>query len=153
MEQELLTLPQKRALTSSLRIFESALRKADRLLGDADEKGIFVSRGSRIDIQQKRRIQEKITETLKDLAEFSRTLKLESDEVEDFGSVIRAEMSISWESLEESRSKRLKGYGEINPSTAKLIDSAITHFSQVALEIGQMVSSESDHINHEDNPE
>ncbi len=141
MEQDLLTRPQKRALTSSLSIFESALRKTHRLLNDSDEKSIFIKRSSNINIQQQRKIKEKIAQTLKELAEFSDMLGLESDE-ENLEGLIRAEMSISWESLEESRSKRLKGYGEINPQAAALIDNAITHFAQAALLISQLITSE-----------
>lgn len=148
MEQRLLTLPQERALTSSLKIFEAALRKTNRLLDDGDEKGVFVTRSSSINAQQRRKIQEMISKTLQDLEKFATELDLQSTE-ENVEGMIMAEMSICWESLEESRLERLKGYGEINPQAIKMIDDAITNFAQVALKISQLVASAQDRYDNQ----
>ena len=52
------------------------------------------------------------------------------------------EMSISWESLEESRSKRMRGYGELSPQTVDLIDPAIDHFARIALGLSSVFKTE-----------
>ncbi len=55
-----LTTPQQRSLTTSLLLFEQALRKAARLLSEEDENGILYSRRSQLNLQRRLLIQKKI---------------------------------------------------------------------------------------------
>ena len=61
---------------------------------------------------------------------------------ESFESVVMGEMSISWESLEESRSKRMRGYGELGQQAAEIIDPAIDHFARIALGLSRIFTTE-----------
>jgi hypothetical protein len=140
--EDYLTESQKRSLTSSLYLFEKALRKAAQLLLEKDETGIFYSRTSRLSPKKRLYIQKKISQTLKELAHFANKLGLNSTE-ESVESEIMADMSICWENIEECRSKRLQGYGKINPRAVQLIDLAITNFAQTAIELSSMVANSS----------
>lgn len=133
---------QKRSLTSSLFRFEKALRKATRLLSEEDEDGIFYSRKSNLSLEKRLFIQERISRILKDLADFANKMGLNSTE-ESVESEIMAEMSISWENIEECRSKRLQGYGKLNPNAVKMIDPAINYFAQTAIELLDLVANHS----------
>jgi hypothetical protein len=148
MEESLLTPSQERSLYASLITFEKALRLVDRLLSDGDEIGILYYRKSYLDIQARERIRNKIAVTLVELKGFTEKLGLLPTE-KNLESIIMTEMSISWESLEESRSKRLRGYGNISPQAMEIIDPAIDHFARIALEL----SSISTHKTSEDKTE
>ena len=91
-------------------------------------------------LEHRQLIQQKISLTLMDLAELSKKLGLESSEYR-IEKTIMAEMSISWANLEESQSKRMKGYGELDPRAIELIDPAIDHLTRIALEISNLLSS------------
>lgn len=137
-----LTESQKRSLTSSLFLFEKALHKAARLLSEEDEVGIFYSRKTHLSSRKRLFIQKKISQTLKDLANFAKKMGLSSTE-ESIESEIMADMSISWENIEECRSNRLQGYGELNPNAVRIIDSAINYFAQRAIELSSLVTTNS----------
>lgn len=141
MEETLLTPSQERSLRASLLLFEKALRRADRLLSDKDEIGILYYRKSFMDIKSRGLIQKKIANTLVELKVFSEKLGLKPIE-ESLENTIMSEMSISWESLEESRSKRMRGYGEISPQAVEIIDPAIDHFARIALGLSRTFTSE-----------
>ncbi|HMN15536.1 MAG TPA: hypothetical protein PKD55_24735 [Bellilinea sp.] len=147
--EDYLTESQKRSLTSSLYLFEKALRKAAQLLLEEDVDGIFFSRKSRLSPTKRQYIQKKIFQTLKELANFANQLGLNSTE-ESVENEIMADMSISWENLEECRSKRLKGYGELDPLVAQLVDPAIDHFARIALELSSLIIENTQEKREED---
>jgi len=140
MEETLLTPSQERSLQASLLLFEKSLRRAVRLLSDEDEIGILYYRKSYMDIQSRELIQKKIANTLVELENFTEKLGLRPIE-ESLESTIMAEMSISWESLEESRSKRMRGYGKLSPQAVEIIDPAIDHFARIALGLSSIFTS------------
>ena len=140
MKETLLTPSQERSLHASLLLFEKALRMVDRLLADRDEIGILYFRKSNLDNQSRERVQKKIAITLVELEDFTEKLGLRPIE-ESLESTIMGEMSISWESLEESRSKRMRGYGELSPKAIEIIDPAIDHFARIALQLSNLSTS------------
>ncbi len=140
--EDFLTEPQKRSLTSSLFLFEKALRRADQLLSEEDETGIFYSRKSQLNPKKRQFIQQRISQTLNELAHFAKKMGLRSIE-ESVESEIMADMSISWENIEECRSKRLQGYGILNPRAVQIIDPMIIYFAQTAIELSDLVANNS----------
>ena len=140
-----LTESQKRSLTISLFLFEKALRKSAQLLSEENETGIFYSRKSSLSSEKRLIIQKKISQTLNELALFAKKMEFSTTE-ENIESEIMADMSISWENLEECRSKRLRGYGNLDPRAVKLIDPAINHFSHTALELYGLVEVHSQDV-------
>ena len=139
MEDPILSSPQERSLRSSLLLFEKALRMIDRLLSDGNESGILFSRKSHLNDQTRELIHQKIVATLKELEEYAAILGLKPSK-ESLESVIMAEMGISWENLEECRSKRMRGYGSLSPRSVEMIDPAIDHFAGIALELSRMAT-------------
>jgi hypothetical protein len=137
MKKHLLTRAHERSLQSSLFLFEKALRKVDRLISEDNEVGILYFQKSQLDSQMRELIHKKIVATLRELELLVNNLGLKPFE-ENVENTIMAEMSICWENLEEIRSKRMKGYEELDPQAAELIDSAIDHFANIALELSSM---------------
>jgi hypothetical protein len=134
-----LTIPQKRALQASLLLFEESLRTTDRLLNSRDEIGILYYRKSRLSSQRRQLIQKKVSSALIDLAIFVKKLELEPIR-DNLEGMIMGEMSISWENLEECRSKRLRGYGKLDPIAVEVIDPAIDQLARTALEINRLIA-------------
>ncbi|MCE5318064.1 MAG: hypothetical protein LLG04_11995 [Parachlamydia sp.] len=125
------------------------MRKAAQLLSEEDEAGIFYSRKSHISPGKRLFIQKRISQTLKELAYFANQMGLGLTE-ESVESEIMADMSISWESIEECRSKRLRGYGKLDPRAVQIIDPAINYFARTAIELSSLVADSSqDDINEE----
>ena len=140
--EEYLTESQKRSLTISFFLFEKALRKAAKLLSEENEVGIFYSRKSQLSSEKRLIVQKKISQTLLDLSLFAKKMGLSTTE-ENVENEIMADMSISWESIEECRSKRLRGYGNLDPRAVEIIDPAITYFAHTALELSGLVANNS----------
>jgi len=132
---------QLRALSSALITFEISLRKIMRSLLNLEDNGILYKYQSHIESQHCLLIQTKVSKALKLLADLANRLGIESKE-QSIEGLIRAEMSLSWESLEGCRSSRFQGYGNLNPKAVKIIDTAIDRMAGLALEIGGLADNE-----------
>lgn len=145
MKKSYLTPAQERSLRTSLFLFEKALRSVDQLLLEGEEIGILLIRKSHLDNSLRFALRKKIADTLIELRQFVLDLGLKPFE-ESIERTIIAEMSTCWESLEESRSKRMRGYGDLDPRAAKMIDPNINHFAKIALELSRatLVDSSND---------
>jgi hypothetical protein len=139
MAEIVLTVPQKRAIYATLRLFEKALLTADDLLADGEVVGSLYVLKSSLSREQSQMIRARIRKALQDTAAFADTLNFgpSEDSVEQ---TIMGDMSICWENLEECRSRQLRGYGEMDQKTGELIDRSIENLSNLAIEISNMVA-------------
>lgn len=140
MDSDRLSPAQQRALRASLLSFEKALRSALEHLSQPVQPGILYRRSLRLEETERRALQEQIQQTLHDLEIFVGRLGLEAVD-EPLERTIAAEMSLCWESLQESTSSRLRAYGELPPALARRLDPALEEFARSALEIARRVSS------------
>lgn len=152
MKQDLLTIPQQRIIRSSLLLFEKTLRMSDRMLKEGDEVGILYHRKISLSPQRRELIQNSIAQALSDLAEFSEALGLKPSE-ENTQRIIMGNLNLCWESLEECRSSRLKGYGDVNPQATDLIEPMIDRLTHLALELSSLVSEGLDQNHQEVEPD
>jgi hypothetical protein len=127
---------QQNYLYASLRNFEKALRLADQLLAQGDERGILYYQKSNLDPALRQSARDKISLALEELAKLANQLGIEPRE-ENSDQVIMAQMSASWSDLVDSQSGRLKGYGQLDPQAAALIDPAVNRLAQLAVELGE----------------
>ena len=127
---------QQNYLYASLRSFEKALRLADQLLVDGDERGILYYQKSHLDPGMRQSARNKISQALQELTNFVNQLGLEPRE-ENSDQMIMAQMSASWGDLADSQSDRLKGYGELDMQAAALIDPAVNRLARLAAELGE----------------
>ena len=127
---------QQNYLYASLRNFEKALRLADQLLAQGDERGILYYQKSNLDSALRQSARDKISLALEELAKLANQLGIEPRE-ENSDQVIMAQMSASWSDLVDSQSGRLKGYGQLDPQAAAQIDPAVNRLAQLAVELGE----------------
>jgi hypothetical protein len=142
MDRVNLTEPQRRHLRASLTSFEKGLRFADRLLEDGDEIGILYYRRLYLDFDQRRLAHEKISQALHELADLVKQLGLEPVE-ESADRIILSEMNVSWANLVDCHSDRMIGYGKVDTDAAKKIDPAIDRLERIALELSDLMLSDS----------
>jgi hypothetical protein len=132
---------QQNYLYATLRAFEKSLRLADQLLVDGDEQGILYYQKSQLDAGQRQSARHKISRALQGLANLANQLGLEPRE-ENSDQMIMAQMSASWADLVDSQSSRLKGYGQVDPQAAALIDPAVNHLARLAAELGEFFTAD-----------
>jgi len=134
-----LTPDQLRYLYATLLGFEKALRWVDHLLENGEEVGILYYRRMQLDISQRQHGREIVAQALQELASFVQLLGITPKE-EFLDQIIVAEMSVSWADLVDGRSDRLKGYGEVKPETAAVIDPILDRLSKMAFELSQLLT-------------
>ena len=127
---------QQNYLYASLLSFEKALRLADQLLAQGDERGILYYQKSNLDPDLRQSARQKISLALEELASLANQLGLEPRE-ENSDQMIMAQMSASWADLVDSQSGRLKGYGQLDVQAAALIDPAVNRLARLAAELGE----------------
>jgi len=127
---------QQNYLYASLRSFEKALRLADQLLVQGDERGILYYQKSNLDPAMRQSARNKISLALQELANLVDQLGLEPKE-ENADQMIMAQMSASWADLVDSQSGRLKGYGQLDLQAAAVIDPAVNRLARLAAELGE----------------
>ena len=126
---------QQNYLHASLRSFEKALRLADQLLAQGDERGILYYQKSYLDPALRQSARDKISLALEELAKLANQLGIEPRE-ENSDQMIMAQMSASWSDLVDSQSSRLKGYGPLDREASALIDPAVNRLARLAVELG-----------------
>ena len=132
---------QQNYLYATLRAFEKSLRLADQLLVDGAEQGILYYQKSYLDAELRQSARHKISLALQELARLANQLGLEPRE-ENSDQMIMAQMSASWADLVDSQSSRLKGYGQVAPQAAALIDPAVNHLARLAAELGEFFTAD-----------
>lgn len=133
---------QQRYLYASLISFERALRLADDLLSNPDERGILYYRQVQLNDLQRQEVRERISQALYELKVFADRLGFEPKE-ENSAQMIMAEMSMSWVNLVDANSDRLLKYGDLSPEAAAFIDPAIEQLARIAIEFTRIVQGDS----------
>jgi hypothetical protein len=142
MSQTKLTESQQRYLRSCLVSFEKALRHAAYLLENKDEDCILYRQKLDLNDEQRHLARSLIDRSFEELKVLVKNLGIEVKE-ENSTQIIVSEMSISWSDLVDGRSNRLKGYGEVDPGVAAILDPAIDYLSMMAMKLSNLVTSDS----------
>lgn len=127
---------QQNYLYATLSSFEKALRLADQLLAQGDQRGILYYQKSNLDPALRQSARDRIRLALEELADLASQLGLEPRQ-ENSDQMIMAQMSASWSDLVDSQSSRLKGYGPVDQPAAALIDPAVNRLAKLAAELGE----------------
>jgi len=141
--KELLNPYQQRAITVSLIRFEENLRNALSLLEGQDVNGILFTRHLEVSEKKKEKARNLINLALGQIHEMKAMFDFQSKE-QDPARQIASEMSISWENLMDVRSKRLRGYGEVSPELAGVLDPRIKSLSAIALKLATLFEEQDD---------
>jgi hypothetical protein len=120
---------QQRAVTVTLRLLEERLADIERV-ADEDEEGILYRRVARFTPQQRRQMQERIRAMRAEIRRAAQQFQLARED-QDAARYIVGTLSLSWESLEEIRARKLKSYGEVDPALKDTLDPIVRQLIQL----------------------
>jgi hypothetical protein len=111
---------QFRSVTITLRLLEERLADIERVIAQ-DEQGILYQRVAQFTPQQRAQMNEIIRAMREQIRRAAEEFQLPGEE-QNAARYIVGTLSLSWESLEEIRSRKLKGYGAVDPALRDTLD-------------------------------
>ncbi|MBN2117457.1 MAG: hypothetical protein JW730_12850 [Anaerolineales bacterium] len=129
---DLLNPTQKNLLRITLRRFEENLLHAQAWLDGNEEKGALYLRKLTLPVKRRQQAETEIRAALDLIAKVSHDFDLPT-ESENSAALIRAEMSISWADLLDSRAGELKRSGAVHPELSDVLDPSIQGLARIAL--------------------
>jgi len=134
----LLSAPQHGSLAIVLRMFEEELRQAHTWLQSSLDEGTLYRRVLHLSPEARAAARQKIATALAEIAELAQEFGLEQQE-QHLAAAIAAAMSLSWASLCDARSDKLKRYGYVNPGLGQALDPRLDHLAELALSLASML--------------
>lgn len=137
-----LNLAQERAVSVALRLLEERLARVEDLL-DRDEAGLLYRRIRPSWASEDRARADAIVAELRStIASVSRAFDLTHEE-RDSARQIAGLMRLSWESLAEVGSRRLRAYGHVDPALRDTLDPALERLVELVSALEDVALGES----------
>jgi len=136
---DLLNPYQKNSLRISLLMFEDNLRHAQAWLDGHEENGILYRRKLDVPERNKKQARKVIATALEIIEKLARTFEFET-EVESASAIMRGELVISWENLMNTQARRLRGYGEVHPQLASVLDADIQNLAEMSFRLSELLN-------------
>jgi hypothetical protein len=118
-----LTEPQARAVTSTLRRLEETLFLAERLIGE-DQRGMLLSICGEFHTLEQQHLQSLVAEARAVIASVAHDFSLPHEE-RNARRILDGHLVQIWSSLEDTRPRRLNGYGPVDAAAAAHLDPLI----------------------------
>jgi hypothetical protein len=134
---KLLNAAQRNSLTIGLRSFEADLRRADAWLQGEGERGILYRRSLDLPPEGRAVARAQIAAALARIATLAEWFDLAVTE-DNLGATIAAQMSVDWANLCDTRSDKLRRYGEVDPRLAEVLDADVEALAQLALSLAAL---------------
>ena len=127
---------QKRALEVQLRNLEQVLSRVDHFIRERPEEGLLTHY---IPVPEtvRRRFEALIEQMHEELAVLIRQFELQPKAVYS-RSYINATMALTWSSLNEVLSSKLKRYGEVDPALSESLDPCLNRLIDLALQVAEV---------------
>jgi hypothetical protein len=127
---------QKRALEVQLRNLEQVLYRVGHRIRERPEEGLLTHY---IPVPEtvRRRFEALIEQMHEELAVLIRQFELQPKAV-DSRSYINATMALTWSSLNEVLSSKLKRYGEVDPALSESLDPCLNRLIDLALQVAKV---------------
>jgi hypothetical protein len=111
---------QKRAVTVTLRLLEERLADIERVI-EEDEDGVLYRRVARFSPGQREKMDELIAAMRGQIRRAAVRFRLPQEE-QNAAREIAGKVTLSWESLEDSRPRKLGAYGNVDPALKETLD-------------------------------
>ena len=138
---DLLNFAQRNSLTLGLRAFEGHLRQADAWLLGQEEHGILYRRSLDLPPERRAAARAQIAAALTQIAVLAERFDLPVTE-DDLGATFASQMSVDWANLCDTRSSKLRRYGEVDPRLPELLDADVDALAQLALALAALQRNE-----------
>ncbi len=124
---------QQRAVAVTLRMLEEQLAEAERLM-EREEQGILYRRSAQFTPQQRAVMGTLIAQMREEIERAARQFHLPTQE-RDAAQEIAGSLALTWESLEEIRSRKLKSYGAVDASLKETLDPIVQRLIKLVFEL------------------
>lgn len=141
--KDLLNPAQAISLFTVLKMFEENLRQINFWLDGAEINGILYHSKLHLPADKATLAKEIVAHALNLIEMLAKEIKLEPIE-EDPARQIIGQMSVSWANLVDTRSRKLKRYGEVNSGVAEALDPHIDRLARLALNLASIFESKED---------
>jgi len=125
---------QKNSLRASLNGLEDVLHNINRWVKQGEEQGILYTRTLQLQPGVKEKIFQYSQQALSIIKEIMLKYHLEHRQ-ESIAREIMGQISISWANLCDTKSKRLKGYGDMGSTASAELDQDIDSLSETCMSI------------------
>jgi len=139
MMDDALNQAQRSAVSIVLRRFEEQLRQAEHWLKGTDETGTLYRRRLEIEAERHRNALDKIDEALHVISDLACEFDLAPVE-QDLLAKINAEMTVCWADLHDTRSIKLRRYGDVDPRLAYVLDPRVDRLAELASELAALAA-------------
>lgn len=119
---------------SVLSAFEKSLRESQRWLNGAYEDGILYRKTLELSAEQRIAAREQIASALQEIRSLADRLGFEPQQ-ENAGDELRAQLGLHWVNLSSRHAADLKGFGEVNPALADVIDRPLEQLEHIAMKL------------------
>ena len=127
---------QKRALEVQLRNLEQVLSRVDHFIRERPEED-FLTHYIPVPETIRPRLEALTEQMHEELAVLIRQFELQPKAV-DSRSYINATMALTWSSLNEVLSSKLKRYGEVDPALSESLDPCLNRLIDLALQVAEV---------------
>lgn len=139
--EDVLNPYQRSSLRSTLIAFEKSLRSAEAWLNGKQEYGVLYSARLRLSNALRVEALREIRVALMQISKLSQRFQMEKRE-EDPLLTMRAEMSIAWANLWDSRSQKLARFGNVDEKLAQTLDPDVERLAEIAQRLALFFSNQ-----------
>jgi len=133
----------RRAITTTLTLLDQRLCEFEHIARGRETRSVLYRQANDLSAAQRKRLLNEIATARETLREIKDTLSLET-EPESLSSQVRAGSSSMWESLIETQSRRLRGYGKVPQALAEYLDPTLDRLIDCSVNIGNIAQRRTD---------
>ena len=135
---ELLNPYQKNSLRVSLLMLEENLRYAQEWLNGREETGILYYRNLKLSEETKQQAGQKIQAALELIEKLSSEFELDK-EFQSAASILQGDLTVNWANLVDTKSAKLRRYGQVHPQLDDMLDPDIQNLAEIAFNLSTML--------------
>jgi hypothetical protein len=138
-QRQLFNPAQKNALRVSLLLLEKGMLEVDRLLAAGEHHGVLFRIVDDLGQNTKTSVSRLVHDVRGVIRELQARFQLDM-ELEGKSRAIFGKVPLLWEMVTDTDARRLRGYGEVDPTVETLLNPSIEHLSRLLLQMHQLVS-------------
>ncbi len=131
---DLLNPYQKNSLRVSLLMLEENLPRAKEWLDGREENGILYYRNLKISEETKQQATQRIQAALELIEKLSSEFELDR-EFQSAASILQGDLTINWANLVDTKSNKLRRYGQVHPELGDMLDTDIQNLAEIAFNL------------------
>jgi hypothetical protein len=133
----------RRAITTTLWLLDERLCEFEQIAHGREVRSVLYHERNDLSAAERKRLLQEIARAHETIREIRNTLLLEP-RVQVLSRLLRGTSSSMWETLVETQSKRLRGYGKVPRTLAQYLDPSLERLVDCVLNINRMTEGHKD---------